>query len=131
VGPFLLPGLFGMHSQHDFPEMFIPAAAWWRKAALAFAAGAVVIGSFFVEAGGWVRVAHWIRFAAALGYIVLEMPFHRAPATNALGVSVRIAFVGIVAGFLAVALFPAYRVGLLHLTLIGGFALITFVVATR
>ena len=50
---------------------------------------------------------------------------------NALGVSVRIAFAGIVAGFLAVALFPAYRVGLLHLTLVGGFAVITFVVATR
>jgi len=30
-----------------------------------------------------------------------------------------------------VSLFPAYRVSLLHLTLIGGFAVITFVVATR
>ena len=131
IGPFILPRLFGMQSQHDFPEMMIPAAAWWKKAALAFAAGALVIGSFFVEASGWYRVAHWIRFGAALGYILIEMPFHRAPATNALGVSVRIAFAGIVAGFLAVALWPAYRVGLLHLTLVGGFAVITFVVATR
>jgi len=131
IGPFILPRLFGMQSQHDFPEMRIPVAAWWRKAALAFMAGALVIGSFFVEASGWYRVAHWIRFGAALGYILLEMPFHRAPATNALGISVRIAFAGIVAGFLAVALFPAYRVGLLHLTLVGGFAVITFVVATR
>lgn len=131
IGPFILPRLFGMQSQHDFPEMMIPAAAWWKKAALAFTAGALVIGSFFLEASGWYRVAHWIRFGTALGYILLEMPFHRAPATNALGVSVRIAFAGIVAGFLAVALWPAYRVGLLHLTLVGGFAVITFVVATR
>src|SRR6185503_20571391 len=106
-------------------------AAWWKKAALAFAVGALVIGSFFLEAGGWHRLAHAVRFGATLGYLFLEMPFHRAPATNALGVSVRIAFAGIVAGFLAVALFPAYRVGLLHLTLVGGFAVITFVVATR
>ena len=28
-------------------------------------------------------------------------------------------------------MFPAYRVSLLHLTLVGGFAVITFVVATR
>lgn len=28
-------------------------------------------------------------------------------------------------------MFPGYRVGLLHLTLVGGFALITFVVATE
>jgi uncharacterized protein involved in response to NO len=131
IGPFILPRLFGMQSQHDFPEMMIPAAAWWRKAALAFGAGALVIASFFIEASGWYRVAHWIRFGAALGYILLEMPFHRAPAVNALGVGVRIAFAGIVTGFLAVALFPAYRVSLLHLTLVGGFAVITFVVATR
>lgn len=131
IGPFILPRLFGMQSQHDFPEMRIPVAAWWRKAALAFAAGALVIASFFIEANGWYRLAHALRFAAALSYILVEMPFHRAPAVNALGVAVRIAFVGIVAGFLAVAIFPAYRVGLLHLTLVGGFAVITFVVATR
>jgi uncharacterized protein involved in response to NO len=131
IGPFILPRLFGMQSQHDFPEMRIPAAAWWRKAALAFGAGALVIASFFLEASGWYRVAHWLRFGTTLGYLLLEMPFHRAPAVNALGVSVRIAFAGIVAGFLAVALFPAYRVGLLHLTLVGGFAVITFIVATR
>jgi len=131
IGPFILPRLFGMQSQHDFPEMMIPAPAWWRKAALALGAGALVIGSFFLEASGWYRLGHAIRFGAALGYMLIEMPFHRAPAINALGVGVRIAFGGIVAGFLAVALWPAYRVGLLHLTLVGGFAVITFVVATR
>ena len=131
IGPFILPRLFGMQSQHDFPEMMIPAMAWWRKAGLAFGTGILIIGSFIMEANGWHRVAHWIRFGAVLGYLLLEMPFHRAPAINALGVSVRIAFAGIVAGFLAVAFFPAYRVGLLHVTLVGGFAVITFVVATR
>lgn len=131
VGPFILPRLFGLESGHDFPEMLIPARAWWRKAALAFGAGALVIASFFLEASGWYRLAHWMRFGTALGYILLEMPFHRAPAINALGVSIRIAFAGILVGYLAVALFPAFRVALLHLTLIGGFAVITFVVATR
>ena len=37
----------------------------------------------------------------------------------------------LLAGFLAVVFFPAYRVSLLHLTLIGGFAVITFIVGTR
>jgi hypothetical protein len=32
---------------------------------------------------------------------------------------------------LLIAIFPAFRVGLLHLTLIGGFAVITVTVATR
>jgi uncharacterized protein involved in response to NO len=131
IGPFILPRLFGMQSQHDFPEMLIPARAWWRKAALAFTAGALVIASFFIEVNGSYRIAHWLRFGVAFGYMLIEMPFHRAPAVNALGIAVRIAFAGIVAGFLAVAIFPTYRVGLLHLTLVGGFAVITFVVATR
>ena len=131
IGPFILPRLFGVQSQHDFPEMMIPAAAWWKKAGLALTAGALIIASFLVEASGYYRLAHAIRFATTLGYLFLEMPFHRAPATNALGVAVRVAFAGIIAGFLAVALFPLYRIGLLHLTLVGGFAVLTFVVATR
>lgn len=131
IGPFILPRLFGMQSQHDFPEMRIPSAAWWRKATLAVAAGVLIITSFFLEAGGAYNTAYWLRFATALAYILLEMPFNRAPALNAMGVAIRIAFAGILAGFLAVALFPAYRVALLHLTLVGGFAVITFVVATR
>ena len=48
-----------------------------------------------------------------------------------MGASLRIAFTALVGGFTLIALFPAFRVGLLHLTLIGGFAVITFTVATR
>jgi uncharacterized protein involved in response to NO len=43
----------------------------------------------------------------------------------------RVAFAALVSGFIAVALWPAFRVSLLHLTLIGGFAVVTFTVATR
>lgn len=132
IGPFILPRFFGLESPHDFPEMPAPNAAWVRKACLAFLFGAVIIGSFFMEVYGWVRGSHGIRFAAALIYLMLEFPFREAPKTsNALGLSLRIAFAVLTAGLLAVALFPVYRVALLHLTLIGGFAIITFVVATR
>ena len=131
IGPFLLPRFFGMQSAHDFPEALVPSAGWTKKAVIALAAGTLVVGSFFVEANGWLRTAYGIRFATTLIYLYLEMPFHRTPATNPFGASIRIAFVGVLAGFLAVSFFPAYRTSLLHLTLIGGFAVITFVVATR
>ncbi len=132
IGPFILPRFFGMENQHDFAEALKPTGGWWKKALIALIAGALIIVSFFLEASGWHRTAHAIRFGTTLVYLFLEMPFHRAPkATNALGAAIRIAFVGVLAGFLAVAIFPAYRVSLLHLTLVGGFALITFVVATR
>lgn len=132
IGPFILPRFFGMTNTHDFPEALVPARGWIKKALLALAIAAIVIGSFFMEASGWLRSAHALRFAATLFYLILEMPFHRAPkAGNALGASIRIAFIGVLGGFLAVTLFPAYRVSLLHLTLVGGFAIVMFVVATR
>ena len=132
IGPFILPRFFGMQNHHDFPEALVPVAGWWKKALIAFAAGALIIASFLIEAKGWSRLAYGVRFSTTLVYLFLEMPFHRAPqAANAFGAALRVAFLGVLAGFLAVSLFPVYRVGLLHLTLIGGFAVITFVVATR
>ena len=132
IGPFLLPRFFGMPSAHDFPESLRASKAWRSKASLAFAAGALLLVSFVLESRGWYRLGYGLRFATTLGYLLLEMPLHRAPkASNAIGAAVLIALLGIVLGFLAVAALPQYRVALLHLTLIGGFAVIMFTVATR
>ena len=132
IGPFLLPRFFGMPSPHDFPEMRRPNRAWVRKASLALAAGGLIVASFFIELKGWFRTAYAIRFATTAAYMALEFPISRAPGfRNALGASLRIALVAVVSGFLCIALFPGFRVSLLHLTLIGGFAVLTFTVATR
>ncbi len=132
IGPFILPRFFGMPNKHDFPEMLVPSKDWLKKAIFALGVGVVIIASFFMEAKGWHRSAHGLRFAATLIYLIFEMPFHRAPkASHALGLSIRLALLGVLAGFLTVAFFPSYRVTLLHLTLVGGFAVVTFVVATR
>jgi hypothetical protein len=132
IGPFILPRFFGMPSPHDLPDSTGVTGAWLRKAALAAGAGSVVIGSFFLEAGGSLRLAYAIRFAAAMLYIILEMPWKAAPKSgNAFGAAIRISLFAILSGFLAIVFYPAYRVGLLHLTLVGGFAMITFAVATR
>ena len=132
IGPFILPRFFGMQSAHDFPESLVPSRAWSRKALLALAAGVLIISTFFLEAKGWYHTAYAVRFASVLAYLALEMPFRHGPsATNALGASIYISLGAVLAGFLAVSFFPAYRVSLLHLTLIGGFAVIMFAVATR
>ncbi|EEF63084.1 NnrS family protein [Pedosphaera parvula] len=132
IGPFLLPRFFGMQSAHDFPESRNPSGSWLKKSGMAFATGALIIITFLFEVKGWLHTSYAIRAAVVLGYMLLEMPFHRAPdRRNALGFAIRTSLFGIVAGFIAVAAFPSYRVALLHLTLIGGFAVITFTVATR
>lgn len=132
IGPFILPRFFGRQSPHDFPEMLQPSPKWKKKASLALGAGLLVIVSFVIEAFAWYRAAHLLRFATVLVYLLLEFPFRSAPeAKSALGLALRISFVTLLAGFVAVGIFPQFRTGLLHLTLVGGFALITFIVATR
>jgi uncharacterized protein involved in response to NO len=132
IGPFILPRFFGLSSPHDFPEVLTPSRGWAAKAFLAFAAGGLIIWTFFLEARGSYRLAYALRFAATLGYMLLEIPLKTGPSPdNVFGVAIRVALIGILSGFLAISFFPAYRVGLLHLTLVGGFAVITFVVATR
>jgi hypothetical protein len=129
IGPFILPRFFGMQSAHDFPESLSPSAGWLRKALGALLAGALIIASFFIEASGYLRLAYALRCVTTLAYLLAEFPFRRAPkAETSLGASIRIAFAGLVGGFLFIALFPGYQVGLLHLTLVGGFSVMTFVV---
>ena len=132
VGPFILPRLFGLPSPHAFPEMMWPETQWKRKAVLAAGSGILIVASFFIEAEGWFRTAYAIRCAVTLIYLVVEFPFRRAPnATNSLGAALPIAFTAMAGGFMFIALFPVFRVSLIHLTLIGGFAVISFTVATR
>jgi len=132
IGPFILPRFFGMPGSHNFPDSLKAPPGWIHKALVALATGLLVICSLAIEAAGWFRVGHALRFLAVLGYWAIEMPFRAAPGfKTAFGASLRIAFVMLLAGFLTVVFFPAYRVSLLHLTLIGGFAVITFIVGTR
>src|SRR5204862_3790610 len=49
IGPFILPRFFGLSSPHDFPEAVAPPGAWKKKAALALAAGVLIIASFVIE----------------------------------------------------------------------------------
>jgi uncharacterized protein involved in response to NO len=78
VGPFILPRFFGVASRHDFPKTKLPTKAWRKKALLALAVGSIIAGSFFVEAsGGRIGLAHALRFAATLGFLLSETPFQR------------------------------------------------------
>jgi len=132
IGPFILPRIFGLTSEHDFPESLVLTLGWKKKAALALVSGLLIIASFFIELNGSLRTAHLIRFATILVYLILEFPLHRTSVnTNALIAPLRIALAALLSGFLLIALFPGFRVAWLHLTLVGGFAVITFTVATR
>jgi len=132
VGPFLLPRFFGLPSSHDLPEARQFSTDWLRKAGAAGAVAAAILLSFYMEFAGWHRLGPALRFVAAAVYIVFQIPvFRAAKVKNAFSLTLKIAFGLLLAGFAGAVVIPSQRVGLLHLTLIGGFAAITFAVATR
>ena len=132
IGPFILPRFFGMTSTHDLPESLTPSKTWLKKAGLALSAGLLIMISFVLEAKGLVRTGNGLRFAAASAFLALEFPFRKAPGGHTiLGFCLRLALILLLAGFLTSALYPGHRTALLHITFGGGFALITFIVATR
>lgn len=132
VGAFLFPRFFGTPSAQAFEESVNPPPGWTAKAWVALLTGACIVGSFWIEAAGWVRIGPAVRLLAALAYLGGAVPFYRAGTNrSAPAVILKLAIGLLFGGFLAILLLPAYRVSLLHLTLIGGFAMITFTVATR
>jgi uncharacterized protein involved in response to NO len=132
VGAFLFPRFLGLGSQHSFPESITPPPGWTGKALAALLTGGLIIVSFWLEAAGWVRAGPGLRFAVTLIYLVREVPIYRSgTARNAPAGILKLALGLLLAGFAAIVFLPGYRISLLHLTLIGGFAMITLAVATR
>jgi hypothetical protein len=132
IGAFLLPRFFDLPNLHEFPESRSPSPSWRRAALIAFMAGATVLASFFIEAAGWHRSGAGMRFVTAAVYLLRHVPIYRSVlCANSVRGTIAIGILLLLAGYGWTAFFPANRVAILHLTLVGGFAVITFAVATR
>jgi uncharacterized protein involved in response to NO len=132
VSGFLLPRFFDLPNTHNFEESRTPPPGWSTKAGLALAAGLAVLLSFIIEASGRERVGHLLRFAVSAAYLFTQVPFYRSAIhKNTIRVCLALAIVLMLLGFLAVAIYPVNKVAVLHVTLAGGFAVLTFGVATR
>jgi uncharacterized protein involved in response to NO len=132
VGGFIFPGLLGSPERPDFPATRRPTSGWLHAAAWAGAAGGAIMVSFFLEAQGQIRLGHLLRVGAAGLYLGWQIPLRQAAGTRSTAAySLRAGLGLMLAGLLAVALFPPWRVAWLHLTLASGLVAVTLVVATR
>ena len=132
AGSFLLPRFLGLGVRRKLPESAAPSPAWERAARLAKGAGAFILLTYGLEAAGWNRLAGTGRAAAIIAYLGYEMPLERLR-WNWRGVQWQL-LVGLACiplGVLAAAWFSTMRLTLLHLELVGGFALITTGIATQ
>ncbi len=127
VAPFFLGKLLDLPSS-DLPESRVFSAEWKRQAALNAFIGLAIVATFFVESAHPSPTAAWVRVALITLYLSWRMPWR---GRTFLADYLRIGLFLVAAGFFAVALWPNYRVGELHIVFITGFNLIVFTVATR
>lgn len=88
--------------------------------------------SFPIEVFFSPSLGHLCKFAVIAAIAVQKFKIYRARQTKgALSVGIRIAVHLLALGFLFAAFFPAHEIHFLHLSFIGGFALLTFLISTR
>jgi uncharacterized protein involved in response to NO len=132
VGAFLLPRFFGLKSAHAFPELKLPNRAWLRLASFAAVCGVLILAGFALIPAGFSGVGHTVIALTVLVYLIREVPIHQArEAKGDLAIGLRLSLAAIPTAFLLLAVFPQWRLALLHVLFIGGFGLITLIVASR
>lgn len=88
--------------------------------------------SFILEGAGYERTAWSLRAAVLVLAATALFKLHRPrPALNHLANGLFLSICLMIAGYLLLAVLPTYRIALLHLIFIGGFSLVTLMVATR
>jgi len=127
VGGLVLPLLAG-----EPPPADLASPRERRRAAIYGAAGVAILASFPLEVAGFARIAPLVRAAViAIGLGVAGGAW-RPPGKP--GLHRRLVWISVwmmPLGLALSALFPDYRVPALHVVFIGGFALMSFGVATH
>ncbi len=132
AGGFLLPRFLGIGVREKYPTSITPTPAWRRAAWKSVASGALIIASYAIEAIGWPVSAALLRITVIGAFLWSTMPLERLRWTwNGVQWLLVTGLVCVPLGVLAAGFWPGMRIGLSHIELIGGFAMITFGVATR
>ncbi|MFN0126270.1 MAG: NnrS family protein [Verrucomicrobiales bacterium] len=129
IGSFVFPRLLG----GGFGEPRSGSAAR-IMAARAGLAAVLLVGSFVLEARGWVLAGYGVRVAVAAAYLAIEVRWRRQPDDGPRGSLTTGLYWSLGLGILGLSL-PAFfypqRVAIEHLLYIGGFGMVMLVVASR
>lgn len=132
IGAFLLPRFFGVASGQNFPESRSLPAGWLAKAAFALACGLIVMMSFAMEASGRPALGNGLRAIGVIVYFFREIPFYKGGVGGgSMALGLRLALVAIPLAYALMAVWPERRFALIHILMITGFSLITYIVASR
>lgn len=126
LGSRLIPALTRVKDSID-------VRAGVQEPILPFVALAVALNlSFWLEAFVSFSAGNLLRFAVIATLAVWKFRiFAPRSSVGYLGTGIRLSVVFLASGFLAAAIQPMYGIHWLHLSFIGGFALLTFLISTR
>ncbi len=94
--------------------------------------GALLFLSFWVESGVSPAIGRALRALTITVHLLDTVPlWHRTAKVLWHLEGMRLAFLSLIAGAWCACLLPEYEIAALHLTFLGGFALLTFLVASR
>jgi uncharacterized protein involved in response to NO len=128
VGSHLGPRL--LYGHRGFPETTTPAAH--RRLLVLGMVGLVLLASFPLEVAVHAGVGQVLRAAIVSGYLFGVLRVYRAPTRPWLHLHLlRLSFWSLCAGLWLAPLFPGATLAVLHLSFIGGFGLMTIIIATR
>ena len=132
ISAFLLPRFFGLPNRQNFPESPALPPGWLPRAIFAATCGLVVLAGFVLEANGMVRAGMAARAAGLTVYFLREVPIHHAKFTGgSLALGLRLAMLSIPLGYVLMAIWPERVSSFIHVVVISGFSLLTFIVASR
>jgi uncharacterized protein involved in response to NO len=130
VGGFMAPRLMGHGDVMARPACAPasdPARARRRRLRVHLLAAGALVVSFVIEGLGSVRWAYLLRGAVVAGELVFAAKIHRLPRVDSLFARTLWSALWLTAlGVIAAGIFPNARVAMLHITFLGGFALMTF-----
>jgi uncharacterized protein involved in response to NO len=131
VGAFFFPKMLGGASPQR-SDLQMAKVQWKKKAAVAAAAGVLILASFGMEAADWTRSAALLRGITAVLYFTTQGRLLGKPAgPSFLANCFRLGTLLLGVGLLLPTVLPAYRLANLHVTFLGGFTVILFTVSTR
>ncbi len=127
VGSFMFPMILETEDKGK-----LSGKAWRRRAYLAWIAGVLIIGSYWFEVMGYTRAMSGCRFIIAGLWFASECNCLRwKVGRGVMAQSLRAGIGCVLLALLAVALVNKQKVALDHILYIGGFGLVTMIVATR
>lgn len=134
VGGFLAPRLMGNFSlikPEEIRRLAQDKKTRQRRVFIHLMAGLILFGSFWLEGMNQMRAAYLVRALVVTFELVFTRVLPRFPVVKTLFTWLLwISMWMVLAGSWAAGLFIPYRIGMLHVVFIGGYALMTFAIGT-